>query len=165
MVSRDGLLALLSELGIPFRLYEHEAVYTIPEAETLCRTMNGILCKSLLLADAHGGLWLLAARGNIRIDLKALARHLRCGRLSFAPAEALQRYLGCTAGAASLFGLVNDMQGRVTAVIEEPLLAAGEDLLFHPLENTASVAISPEGLRRFLAHIRHTPVPVPAIGH
>lgn len=160
MLSRRDLLSLMEELGIPFRLYEHEAVYTIAEAENLCRSLDGQLCKSLLLADTQGALYLLAARGSIRVDMKALALRLQSGRLSFAPPEALQHYLGCPPGAASLLGLVNDAQRRVTAVIEEPLLYAQGDLLFHPLENTASVAIRPEALGRFLAHTGHTPIPV-----
>lgn len=132
MLSRRDLLSLMEELDIPFRLYEHEAVYTIAEAEDLCRSLDGLLCKSLLLADTQGALYLLAARGNIRVDMKALALRLQSGRLSFAPPEALQRHLGCPRGAASLLGLVNDTQGHVKAVIEEPLLAARATSSFTP---------------------------------
>lgn len=158
MLTREGVLALLETLGIPYRLYEHEAIMTIAEAENVRRMLDGTLCKCLLLKDLGGSLHLLVAHGDCRVDMRALADQLGGGRLSFAPPEALEANLGCKPGSATVLGLANDAGGRVTAVVHDILLSGDCDLHFHPMENTASVGISAESLVRFLEYVEHTPV-------
>lgn len=163
MLTRGAVLALLDTFAIPYRLYEHEAIMTIAEAENVRRMLDGTLCKCLLLTDQGGSLRLLVAHGDFRVDMRKLADQLGSGRLFFAPPEALEANLGCKPGSATVLGLANDIENRVTAVIQDSLLSAGRDLHFHPMENTASVGFSAESLIRFLEHIRHAPVIVKGI--
>lgn len=163
MLFREDILTLLAELGIRHTLHEHEAVMTVAEARAVRQGLEGVLCKCLLFTDTGGSLWLLTAHADIRVDMGALARQLGCGRLSFAPPEALSENLGCKPGSSSILGLANDTGRRVTAVIQGSLLTAGQILHFHPLVNTASVGIGAEDLARFLEHIHHPPVIVDGI--
>lgn len=160
MLDRQDILALLASREIAFRLYEHTPVMTVAEARAVRGTLDGLLCKCLLLANAKGALWLLTVHADARPDLKQLARFLESGHLSFAPPERLADCLGCVPGAVSILGLANDTAHRVTAVIQESLLTDGADLHFHPLVNTATVGISSDGLLRFLGHTGHPPVRV-----
>jgi Ala-tRNA(Pro) deacylase len=50
----------------------------------------------------------------------------------------------------TLFALINDKPRRVKLVLDKALLEA-EPVNFHPLTNTATTAISQDGLKRFLA--------------
>lgn len=158
MLAREGILALLETLGIPYRLYEHEAIMTMAEAENVRRILDGTLCKCLLLKDLGGSLRLLVTHGDCRVDMRKLADQLDGGRLSFAPPEELEANLGCKPGSATVLGLANDTGRRVTAVVQDTLLAGDRCLHFHPMENTASVGISAESLVRFLEHVGHAPV-------
>jgi len=164
MYSRSQLLTLLDDLGIAYNLYEHEAVMTIAESKAVRNGLRGVLCKCLLLADRSDRLYLVAAFGDTRLDMRALADQLQSGRLSFAPVTALKEFLGLEPGSASLFGLVNDVTHRVTPIIQKDLLETEEDLFFHPLVNTASVGLSSEAILRFLQHTGHTPIILGHIG-
>ena len=56
---------------------------------------------------------------------------------------------GVTPGSVTLFALINDKARRVRLVLDQALLQP-EPINFHPLTNTATTAISQEGLRQFL---------------
>lgn len=158
MVDRTGILALLDSLAIRYRLYEHEAIMTIAEAENVRSMLDGPLCKCLLLTNAAGDLWLLSAHGDCRVNMGKLNKLLGSGRLSFAPPEALEASLGCKPGSATILGLANDTDRKVTAILQGELTRSERDLHFHPMENTASLGLAAEDLIRFLEHVGHSPV-------
>jgi Ala-tRNA(Pro) deacylase len=66
------------------------------------------------------------------------------------------RYLGVIPGAVTPFGAINDPIGEVQIAVDRQLL---DDTMlnFHPLDNTQTTAISPDGLIRFLEAAGHTP--------
>lgn len=155
----DQLLARLAALGIAVQLHRHPPLFTVEDSKALRGTLPGGHCKNLFLKDKAGRLWLVVALEDTAIDLKALARHLGVGRLSFGRPELLLEVLGITPGAVSPFALANDTANRVTPVLDRRMLA--ENLLnFHPLENTATAAIATADLRRFVASLGHAPVEI-----
>lgn len=92
------------------------------------------------------------------MDLKRLHETLGAqGRLSFASAELLREVWGVEPGSVTPFGAINDREGRVTVALDAGLLAHGR-VNFHPLENTATTAISAEDLIRFLRATGHEPL-------
>ncbi|MEU0035645.1 YbaK/EbsC family protein [Streptomyces sp. NPDC006333] len=78
------------------------------------------------------------------------------GRLSFARPEALADVLGVTPGAVSPFALMNTAPGTLRVVVDARL-TEHKLLLFHPLRNDATIAVSPEGLLTFLRACGHEP--------
>jgi len=64
--------------------------------------------------------------------------------------------LGLEPGSVTPFGVINDTDGQVTVILDKGLLAF-DVLNFHPLTNTATTQISPEGLQTFLRDTRHKP--------
>ena len=157
MKTRDDLFALFAALGIAHRTVEHPAVFRVGEGEDLKADMPGGHTKNLFLKDAKGQLWLVSALQDTRIDLKALPRAIGAARLSFGSAETMAAALGVTPGSVTAFALVNDPRGRVRFVLDRDL-AQADPVNFHPLENTATTAISQTDFRRFLSALGVEPL-------
>jgi Ala-tRNA(Pro) deacylase len=158
--NKDDLLALLDGLGVERRLVEHPPVHTVEEALPHWAALPGTHTKNLFLKDAKDQLWLVSAPADRAIDLKLLPRQIGSKRLSFASADLLHAVLGVRQGALSPLALVNDTGRRVRLVLDAAL-AAAPAVTFHPLVNTATVSIRPEGLQAFLAATGHEPLVVP----
>lgn len=95
-------LNYLDKLGINYRYAEHEAVYTIQEANALGMDDGKDVAKNLFLRDGkkkHYFLVIIDQHKNA--DLKAMACLLGVDRLSFASEDDLMKYLGLTRGAVT----------------------------------------------------------------
>lgn len=143
------LYAFLDAHGIAHRTLEHPAVFHVDEGRQIKAALPGGHTKNLFLKDAKGHLWLVCALGETQIDLKRLPPVIGAARLSFGSAALMQVALGVTPGSVTLFALINDRARRVKLVLDAALLES-EPVNFHPLANTATTAISQDGLRRFL---------------
>jgi Ala-tRNA(Pro) deacylase len=152
----DGLFARLDALGIAHQTYTHPPVFTVEEAKSLRGALPGGHCKSLFLKDKKGGLWLIVALEECRIDLKALADRLGAPRFSFGTAELLFEALGVRPGSVTPFAAINDGAGRVNLVLQRAMLAH-DPLNYHPLENGRTTALSPGDVVRFLEACGHAP--------
>lgn len=157
----DELLSCLDDLGIAHETVDHPPVYTVEEAKRLRGTLPGANCKSLLLKNKKGQMWLVVVSEDHRVDLARLADALGSKRLSFASPQRLMEHLGVIPGAVSPLAAINDSRGEVAVVVADDVL--GHDQLnFHPLVNYRTTAISGEGFIRFLEHTGHAPVVLPA---
>jgi Ala-tRNA(Pro) deacylase len=152
----DALFARLDALGIAHRTYSHPPVFTVAEAASLRGALPGGHCKSLFLKDKKGGLWLVVALEERRIDLKRLAETLGAPRFSFGNATLLAEVLGVRPGSVTPFALANDADRRVTVVLDRGMLDH-DPLNYHPLENDRTTAIAPADLLRFIAACGHLP--------
>ena len=149
MKTRADLFALFDALGIAHRTLEHPAVFRVGEGDDVKSALPGGHTKNLFLKDAKDQLWLVSALQDARIDLKALPRAIGSARLSFGSQARLGEALGVTPGSVTAFALINDPDHRVRFVLDAGL-ARADPVNFHPLENTATTAISQADLRRFL---------------
>ena len=153
----EQLFERLDALGISHRTYTHPPVFTVAEAVALRGQLPGGHCKSLFLKDKKGGLWLVVALEERRIDLKRLAGRLGAPRFSFGNAELLYQTLGVRPGSVTPFALVNDRERRVGVVLDRGMLEC-DPLNYHPLENDRTTAIAPGDLLRFVAACGHEPM-------
>lgn len=154
--TRGDLLAFFDSLGLSVTTHEHEAVFTVEESEGVKTHMPGGHTKNLFLKDKKGALILISALSETQIALKHLHQALGCGRLSFASAPLLYERLGVTPGSVTAFALINDRQAQVRFILDTALMA--HDLVnFHPLENTATTAISPDDFLAFAKACGHEP--------
>ncbi|HVI30185.1 prolyl-tRNA synthetase associated domain-containing protein [Hansschlegelia sp.] len=158
MATRTELMGYLEALGVETRTIEHPAVFTVAESAELRGRIAGGKSKNLFLKDRKGRLFLLSAEDDAAIDLKRLHEKLGAqGRLSFASAQQLREVWGVEPGSVTPFGAINDPGGRVTVALDAALMA--HDMVnFHPLENTATTAIAPGDLVRFLRATGHEPM-------
>jgi Ala-tRNA(Pro) deacylase len=151
----EPLYRLLDELGIRYRVTEHEAAFTVEQADHLYGHLPGAHTKNLFLRNKRGDRhYLVLVHSHKQVDIKALKLRLAESTLSFASPERLLRYLGVTPGSVTPFGLVNDPERAVTVILDRDLLAA-DTLNFHPNRNTATLTLSREDFQRFLAHGGH----------
>lgn len=155
----DQLFARLEALGIAQRTYTHPPVFTVAEAAAaaLRGALPGGHCKTLFLKDKKGGLWLVVALEERRIDLKRLAAALGAPRFSFGNAALLWEVLGVRPGSVTPFALANDTARRVAVVLDRGMLEC-DPLNYHPLENDKTTAIAPADLLRFIAACGHRPL-------
>lgn len=154
--SRADLLQRLASLGIAVRTIEHPPVATVAENKALRGELPGAHTKNLFLKDRKGGLWLVVALEDRPIDLKALRVILGAPPFSFATPETLVASLGVQPGSVTPFAVINDAAGLVQVILDAAMMRC-DPLNFHPLQNTATTAISPAGLLRFLAAVGHPP--------
>ncbi|MDO8378910.1 prolyl-tRNA synthetase associated domain-containing protein [Phenylobacterium sp.] len=159
MLTRPDLIAFFDAHGIDHATTEHEAVFRVGEGEAVKHGIEGAHSKNLFLKDAKGRLWLISAQDTTVIDLKRLHPVIGSARLSFGSAELMVETLGVTPGSVTAFALANDVERRVTFVLDRAL-AEAERVNFHPLTNTATTTVSPAGLRRFFQALGITPLVV-----
>jgi Ala-tRNA(Pro) deacylase len=153
----DALFDRLDALGVVHRTYTHPPVFTVVEAVALRGQLPGGRCKSLFLKDKKGGLWLVVALEEQRIDLKRLADALGAPRFSFGNPELLYEALGIRPGSVTPFALINDRDRRVAAVVLDRAMLDRDPLNYHPLENDRTTAIAPADLLRFVKACGHEP--------
>jgi Ala-tRNA(Pro) deacylase len=152
----DELFRRLDALGIRYVTHRHPPLHTVAQSVMLRGALPGGHCKSLFLKDRKGGLWLVVVLEQRRLDLNALAARLGAPRFSFASPELMQEALGVTPGSVTPFALMNDGAQRVAVVLDAEMLER-DPLNYHPLVNTATTAIGPADLLRFIAACGHEP--------
>jgi len=152
----DDLFRRLDALGIRHVTHRHPPLHTVAQSVELRGSLPGGHCKSLFLKDRKGGLWLVVVLEDRRVDLKALAERLGAPRFSFGSPELLLESLGVRPGSVTPFALMNDPQHRISVVLDAEMLAH-DPLNYHPLVNTATTAIRPSDLLRFVADCGHEP--------
>jgi len=160
-----SLLQFLDQLEIQYDYHEHVAVYTSEQARRLIQPLPGVSAKNLFLRDKKGRRhFMLTVDDSKTVNLKSLAASQGISGLSLASAERLLKYLVVTPGAVSLMSLVNDMEGKVEALIDEDLWQA-DKLHCHPLINTATLVIPLDGIKKFLSATHHSPtfVKIPSL--
>ena len=159
MKTRPDLIAFFDAHGVDHDTTDHAAVFRVGEGEGIKDDIPGAHTKNLFLKDAKGRLWLISAQDDTAIDLKRLHTVIGSARLSFGSAELMEQVLGVTPGSVTAFGLVNDVERRLTFVLDWRL-AQAERVNFHPLTNTATTGVSREGFAAFLAALGVTPIVV-----
>ena len=156
MSDRAAIEALLADLGIAAETIEHPPVHTVEEALPYWAGLDATHTKNLFLKGAKGDLWLLCAASDRRIDLKGVAQQVGAKRFSFANDEVLFESLGVRQGAVSPLALINDREGKVRLILDASLLEA-KRMAFHPLVNTATVALAADDLLPLLEALAHPP--------
>jgi Ala-tRNA(Pro) deacylase len=152
------LMAMLDRLGLAVTTATHAPVFTVADARSVRHEITGAHTKNLFLADKKGRLFLVTAEEEAAIDLKHLHQRLGAtGRFSFGTPELLMATLGVAPGAVTPFAAINDLEQRVTVVLDPALVAAGR-INAHPLVNTATTAISAADLVAFLKATGHDPL-------
>lgn len=156
--TKESLLDLLGELGMPVVTVEHEPAYTVEDGRRLHgELLPGVNVKNLFLKDAKDALWLVSAPWERQIDLKGLPLRIGCKRVSFGSPALLMETLGVIPGAVTPFAPVNDTGRRVRVVLDAGMMRA-ETLNCHPLVNTATTNIRAADLLRFLRHCHGEPL-------
>lgn len=150
------ILNALDNMGIEYKLIEHEPKWTIedclltPGMDTETTTMpRNVFACNRQQTDFY--LILMAPLREFRTA--QVSKLLGVSRLSFAPENKLQEYLMLDKGAVSPLGLLFDANTQVRLVIDDALLKY-QKLWFHPGINTQSVEMKTQDFTgRFLTEL------------
>ena len=149
----------LARLDIPFTRVDHEAAFTMEDCAAISETLDVSICKNLLLTPRNrSAFYLLCLPADKPFSTKDFSKLIGSSRLSFATEEDLIGLLGCHTGSASILGLTNDTDHRVTLAIDR---AVAEDEWFgcHPCKNTSSLRMKTRDvLDKFLPATGHEAV-------
>jgi Ala-tRNA(Pro) deacylase len=156
---RERLLAFLADHGVAQTTHDHPAVFRVEEGLELKAALPGVHTKNLFLKDKKGRLWLISAAQDTVIDLKRAHRAMGSDRLSFGNETLLWETLGVRPGSVTALGLINDLDRRVTFVLDRRLWDA-DIVNFHPLTNTATTALDQTSFRRVLEVLERAPIVV-----
>ena len=145
----EQLFLRFDELGIAHITHHHDPVFTVEEAQTVSRKLEGGHSKNLFLKDKNGDLYLLVALEDTKVDLKSLRKTIGAKNLSFGKADLLIETLGIEPGSVTPFSLINDKTHKVHVLLDS-LMMKEELLNFHPLINDKTTQISSRDLLRFI---------------
>ncbi|MBQ3079659.1 MAG: hypothetical protein IJC48_06660 [Clostridia bacterium] len=129
----------LAEHRLTYRIAAHKRVSAISECVIAEKLLGGVMPRNLFLSPRNEShFYLLIAHPESVFRTSSVSRQAGASRLSFGSEEALGRLLHTHSGAVSPLGLIFDEDRRVTLLVDRKLLTENA-LIFHPLENTASV--------------------------
>ena len=152
---------LLDRLEIDYKRVDHPAAMTMDDCTGADEALGVLMCKNLFLCNRQKtAFYLLLMPGDKPFHTKELSGQLGVARLSFADAEAMEKYLDITPGAVSVMGLMNDRENHVCLLIDRDLLTAA-DFGCHPCVNTSSLRLATADLlTKFLPAVHHNYTPV-----
>ena len=156
-ITPEALFAYLDRLGLAHATTAHPPFFTVEDGRDWHDRIPGLHCKNLFLRDRDGKFWLVLMPGDKRAKLGLLERRIRCARLSFGKPEQLLEILGVTPGSVTPFALMNDVERRLTVIVDTDLVAA-ETVNFHPLHNAASTTLRSADLMTFIRSLGYEPV-------
>jgi Ala-tRNA(Pro) deacylase len=144
------LYEILGKLEISFEYYEHPPTPTIEEAKVYWKDLEAAHCKNLFFRNHKGNRhYLVILEHTQQLDIHDLEKRLKQGKISFASAERMEKYLGITPGSVSPLGLINDVQHQVYVFFDENLKKSSK-ISFHPNINTASLVLPFDDFMKFM---------------
>lgn len=145
----------LDSLNISYRLLRHEAVVTTEESRQVIHVDNCMSCKSLYVKDKKSdNYYLVVLPFDKRADMRGLASYVNCAKFEFATEEKLLEDLGVHRGSVSPFAYLNEDTEKYSApLLIDAEVWNAEQVKFHPCDNTATVVLSLDGFKKFLASI------------
>ena len=149
MLSEKNLLTLIEEKGLDFKLYTHEPLSTVEESIKYRGKIDGAHSKNLFLKNKKNQFFLFSCIENTNINIKKITKSLALGNISFANEDYLSLYLGVKPGAVTPFGLLNDIENKVTFYFDSNFLK-NQIVNFHPLTNTSTISMKTKDFVDFL---------------
>ena len=150
MNPQEKVLKLFKTLNIEYQLINHPAAFTVEEMDNLNLPQYGVGCKNLFLRDDKGKRHFLVVMDKDKTaDLKSIQAQLGCSRLGFASEARLMKYLHLHKGEVTPLGIINDLDAQVEVVLDNDLTGA-DKLGVHPNDNTATVWISFDALKKII---------------
>lgn len=156
---------LLDRLGIEYQRTDHEHADTMEDCLEIDKVLDILICKNLFLCNRQKTkYYLLMMPGEKPFKTKELSAQINSARLSFASAEAMEKYLDIQPGSVSIMGLMNDTENHVQLLVDEDVLK-GEYLGCHPCVNTSSLKLKTKDIFDiFLKEVHHDPIIVKLTG-
>ena len=142
-MNRQELLQMLDEKGVNYELMEHVPIFTVEEMMEAKIPNLELIAKNLFVRDdKKRKYYLITAKEDRQISLKAFREQFGTRSLTFASESDLMAILGLLKGSVTPFGLLNDEERKVQFFIDRSFDRLG----VHPMENNATVWIAAKDL-------------------
>ena len=124
----DRCKAAFDALTIPWECIDHAPVLTVEEGLMAADSTGASFAKNLFVKDKKAGLFLITTTADRKVDMKKLPALLGVtgANFRFADGAVLQEKLGVKQGAVTPLAVMNDVEGEVTLVLDQELMAAAK---------------------------------------
>lgn len=140
-MDKRGIYSFLDEHHICYEAYEHPALFSAEELDSIDIPNKGDIVKNLFLCDDKKKNYYLAVVPiNKRVNLKNLSKTIGSRKLSFASENKLWELFKLKRGSVTPLGVLNDDNKIVTVIFDSSM--KGQNIGIHPMENTATVFIA-----------------------
>lgn len=141
------LIKYLNNHKIEYMIHRHKAVFTVEESHELKKTIPGLHCKTLFVKDNNDKFYLIGMPAQKRLDSNKFKEKIKAKKIRFATPEELKEKTNLIPGSVSIFGAIY-IKDNTSLVLDKDVWDA-ETVGFHPNENTSTLEITHENLKRF----------------
>lgn len=114
----------LEKLQISFERVDTDEAITMEDCAAINEKLNMNMVKTLFLCNRQQtDFYLFITAGNKPFRSKDFSNALEVSRVSFAPAEQMEKMLGTKIGAATVFSCLLDTEKRVRIVFDQAVLS------------------------------------------
>lgn len=114
---------VLEKLQIPFQRVDTDEAITMEDCVSINEKLNMNMVKTLFLCNRQQtDFYLFITVGNKPFRSKDFSSALGISRVSFAPAEQMEKMLGTKIGAATIFSSLLDVENKVQIVFDQEVL-------------------------------------------
>lgn len=146
-MNKIDIYNFLNRQNIWHEIKEHQAVFTVEEAEKNDIAYPGCGAKNLFVRDdKKREYYLLTVKSDKAVDLKKFKDTYQTRRLSFASEKDLFDILKLIPGSVTPFGLLNDVNLKVKLFLDNDFLDDKGIIGVHPNDNTATVWLKADDL-------------------
>ena len=150
---------VLKELDIPFYRVDTDEAITMEDCIRINEKLNAHIVKTLFLCNRQQTeFYLFITRGDKPFVTKNFSGALGISRVSFATPELMLEMLGTKVGAATVFGVLSDKDGKIKVVIDKEVLS--EEMYGCSDGTTTGYMKVPTNdiLTKFLSYAKHEPI-------
>lgn len=113
----------LQELHIPFERVDTDEAITMEDCIQINKALNVKVVKTLFLCNRQQtAFYLFVTAGDKPFKTKDFSKALGVARVSFAPADLMERMIGTKAGAATVFSALLDEENAVKIVFDKDVI-------------------------------------------
>ncbi|SHH68695.1 Ala-tRNA(Pro) deacylase [Anaerosphaera aminiphila DSM 21120] len=145
----------LEDIGIPYEIVEHPAVFTTEEADKYIEGKEGVPTKTLFLCNRKKSRYYLVIMDDRKsLDMKKLGDILDEKGMKFGSSEKLMEKLSLSPGVVSIFGFLNNDSHDINICVDREMLK-DKIVTFHPNDNTKTIFISTDDMFKFLDSLNY----------
>jgi len=125
MSHTNPIIQALESMSISHKVYHHEAVFTVEEANKIESQIPAIHMKNLFLVDKSKNHHLVCIGAHSRCKIKDFARAYDLKEVSFGSSEDMLTQLHVSPGSVSVFGIMYQTTTKLyidPAIIDQPAI-------------------------------------------
>lgn len=139
-MNKQEIYDFLKSKNIWHEITEHKAVFNMEELNNIDLPYPEADGKNLFVRDdKKRNYYLIAVKGNKKVNLKEFKEKNNTHTLSFASENDLMSIMNLTPGSVTPLGLLNDKDLKVTFYLDKEFLNDKALIGVHPNDNTATV--------------------------